>query len=397
MVNDELFMELSAYADGELGAERTRALEEKLRADPALRRELEQFQKMDLSAAMIPVPDVEAKLNAMAGSLRPQEMKSASDSRLNAAAKHAPTVSAERFDAVWKKIAAQTVSPSVTDRDAMIRSAQADGEFDAPTAAPPSAEFEREAKLWRKLDAAAAELSVPEMSDLESREAWHAIAEQTTALTPAQRRAIEKIERATAELAVPTPSAEKYTALWSRIAERLSQTPFALRKEIAVQGTPVVSEERWNAMWKRIATRMDQQERKSAQMPSVKIPPRTSNLCLPAVGEPAPVPAPIELPAKAPVQVDFKAPRKRPWGWLAMASAAAIVILSASLFIPFDGGSGNVAVVPALEIPEALDDRYDVQVQYLQGQKEPVVCFFLKSDDAKENEVKVKDWQWLPD
>lgn len=397
MVNDELFMELSAYADGELGAERTRALEEKLRADPALRRELEQFQKMDLSAPMIPVPNVEAKLNALAGSLRPQEVKTASDSRLNAAAKHAPTVSAERFDAVWKKIAAQTVSPSVTDRDAMIRSAQADGEFDAPTSASPSAEFEREAKLWRKLDAAAADLSVPEMSDLESREAWHAIAEQTTALTPAQRRAIQKIERATAELAVPTPSEEKYTALWSRIAEHLSQTPAALRKEVAVQGAPAVSEERWNAMWKRIATRMEQQERKSAQMPSVKIPPRTSNLCLPAVGEPAPVAPPVEFPAaKAPVQVDFKAPRKRPWGWLAMASAAAIVILSASLFLPHGTDITPPSTV-AMEIPEALDDRYDVQVQYLQGQKEPVVCFFLKSDEAKENEVKVKDWQWLPD
>ena len=403
MVNDELFMELSAYADGELGPERARALEEKLRANPELRRELNQFQKMDLSTAAIPVPNVDAKLNAMAKSLRPQDATLAANEKLNAAARHAPVVSAQRFDSVWKKIAAQTVAPVSADREAMLRSALADGEFDAAqtSSVPQSVEFEREAKLWRKLDAATAALPVPQMSDLEEREVWHNVTEQATVLSATERRAIEKIERATAELIVPTPSAEKFAERWSRIAEQLAQTPATLREELAVSGTPVVSEERWNAMWQRIANRMSQQERHASISTAnlAKIPPRTSNLCLPAVGE-----MPAEAaPAKKPIQVEFKAPQKRTWGWVAKISVAAVVLLTASLFLPKGPVHPPLLPIPiatvasAVEIPEALDERYDVQVQYLPGQKEPVVCFFLKGDDSQENQDKVKDWKWLPD
>jgi len=405
MVNDELFMELSAYADGELGPERARVLEEKLRADPELRRELNQFQKMDLSTAAIPVPNVDAKLNAMAKSLRPQDSAPAVNEKLNAAARHAPVVSAQRFDAVWKKIAEQTVAPVAADRDAMARSAVADDEFDAAktAAVPQSAEFEREAKLWRKLDEATAALPVPQMSDLEGREAWHNVVEQTAALSAADRRAIEKIERATAELNVPVPSDEKFAERWSRIAEQLAQTPVAVREELVVSGTPVVSEERWNAMWTRIASRIEKQERQASisTASAAKIPPRTSNLCLPAVGE---MSAAEAAPEKKTIQVDFKAPQKRGWGWMAKISVAAVVLLTASLFLPTGPVVPHPPKVPvatvasaAIEIPEALDERYDVQVQYLPGQKEPVVCFFLKDGETKENEDKVKDWKWLPD
>jgi hypothetical protein len=111
---------------------------------------------------------------------------------------------------------------------------------------------------------------------------------------------------------------------------------------------------------------------------------------MPAIEMPA-----SEMPVVSKViPVEFTPPaQKRRWGWLAGAGAAAAILLSALLFL----AHGPQDTATAFEIPEALDDRYGVQVQYLKGQKEPVVCFFLKTDDEEKVESKVKDWQWLPD
>lgn len=382
MPHDELYIELSAYADGELGAEPARVLEEKLRAEPALRRELELYQKMDRSAAAIPVPQVEDKLNALAGAITPKsDTQENTAARLLAAAREAPSVSEQRFNAVWQKLAAQTIAPPQADRDAMLRSAWADGEQKTTVAETQS----REAELWRKLDHAAAELHAPQLSELAWREAWHNVALQTVAVNPAERRAVEKIERAAAKLPVPVPGEARFAERWILIAGQLAQSPAALRENRVAGGAPRVSDECWNALWKRIAARMNTPERQAAP---AKRPPATSKVFLRATPERS---------AEKAIHADFTAAQSARhslrWGWMTMAGAAAVVLLAATLFFPRDETERPVA----FEIPEALDERYDVQVQYLQSQREPVVCFFLKSNDEPENTDKVKDWKWLPD
>ncbi len=388
MVNDELAIELSAYADGELSPARARELEARLNAEPALRRELELFGRMDREAAAIPVPQIGERLSSPAKLVSDSKPLNA---KLKSAASEAPAVSPQRFDALWKKISAQTVSPSEADRQSMMRSARFDGE--SSEAALQSSENAKEIAAWRKLDDTAAALAIPQMSDLAAREIWHGVAEQTGALNPAQRRNQAKLESAAAAIKVPEISDARFAACWGRIAEQLAQTPAELREELA-ESAPSISDERWNTMWKAIAARTKIGVQKPAF--ATKIPPRTSNLCMPAV-EMHEMPVKVESKAESNVvPVEFSKPAARPrrWGWIAAAaSAAAAILLGVYVFLH----TGNSESPTAFQIPESLDERYGVQVQYLEGQKEPVVCFFLKSNDEEKIESKVKDWQWLPD
>src|SRR5438067_1501170 len=98
MLNDKLLIELSAYADGELGADRARALEEKLRADPALRREVELFKRFDVTAAAIPVPQVDARLNAIGKMVSKTNAASEDGNAFIETSISAPQVSSQRFD-----------------------------------------------------------------------------------------------------------------------------------------------------------------------------------------------------------------------------------------------------------------------------------------------------------
>ncbi|HYG73538.1 MAG TPA: hypothetical protein VEK08_00795 [Planctomycetota bacterium] len=365
MLHDQIFIELSAYADGELDAVSVRALEQKLAADPRLKAELDAFKRLDQAALKIPVPNVEAKLAGLCRNVAGADLKQASVERIASELKKVPDVSAARFEKIWQKIAAQTVAVPADEREAIKRSAQFDGE------AAGSVAGSREAAIWRKLDDAAAQLPVPQMSELASREAWHTIAQQTVALTPAEKHLNERIDTAAMMLPVPMPNDEAFARRWSSVAEQVTAAPAGVKEGID-RGVPQVSQQRWNAVWKEIAGRTVQAKAAAAPHAPVHDMPAT------AVKEKV-------------TRIDFARPRRKSWNLMAAASMAAMLMAAVLLFV-----SNKEETQVAMEIPEALDERYDVHVKYLEGQSEPVVCFFLK-DEVANAENHLNEFRWLPD
>ena len=191
MLNDQLLMELSAFADGELDAAATPRLQQKLAARSDLQRELALLKRLDSAAAKLPVPSIPKKLSGLCTSITAPNLNEKTVERIAQTLSAVPTIPAERFDRVWCAVAAQTIKPSAEYLDALQRSAQHDGEAALVTTAQP-----RETEFWRTLDQAAAALPVPQLSDLPSREAWHAIAQQTVAVSNAEKRLNDRIERA---------------------------------------------------------------------------------------------------------------------------------------------------------------------------------------------------------
>jgi len=340
-----LLIQLSAYADGELNAGERRAVEQQLAQHPELARELELHKRLDRAAADLPEPRA-----AWAGWVSPAAAEAAPELKCleASAAIPAPTVSPEKFDRVWRKIAAQTVAPPEEDRRAMRLSAIHDGEEnDQPEAQ--GADAEKLRRIWARLDAAAAALPVPELKELAAEELFAEIAQRTVAVSAADQRAWTRLDQAAAEM-TPEVAAETWDKVWAAIARRTL---------IAV---PAVSEERWQGVWQGIQNRIEK-------------------------SKPA---ARAQAEAGKAVAVDFQRPHRHPWRWIIAAGVAAalalVVMLPRSDPLPDEG--------VAMEIPEPLDDRYQVSVKYVEGQKQPVLCFFLK--DEPKAEPKPANWRWLP-
>jgi hypothetical protein len=367
MADDRLLIKISALADGELAADVTRELEASLASDRALQREIDIYRKLDAAAANIPVPQIAKKLDsAVMRAAVSQDKDRLAEAALEMAA---PKISNERFGQVWKKIAAQTVEPPAAEIDAMRLSALYDGELssearDHAQQRSHSQEHKHNSRVWAKLDEGIRGLSVPQLDELTSREAWHTIAEQTINVSAGDRRDFEKF--AAAAIALPVPAVDaKLDRLWESIAERVYAPGAAAL--VQNEAVPAVSGEKWNSVWQQI------QSKTRAEKPVVVA-------AAAAAAKPANV-----------TQMNFKARgfRKR---WAFAFSAAALLAVSALLFV----FSQQEEQPTAMQVPEALDERYNVQVKYLEGQSEPVVCFFLKDDD-RIDENNLQSFQWLPD
>ena len=352
MADDNLLILISAYADGELDGASAAALEGELTRNPELARALAACKKLDAAAQNIPVPQIDAKLSARWKAVREtaEPASSAAIRKIEAAAIPVPQVPPARFAAAWKNISERTVAPSASDREGIQQSAQHDGEA-GPVALVAGA---LDAKQWTALDRAAAELRVPEMDPIKTTAVWHAIAAATVSPTPADRAAWAQLDAAAANISVPQVGAKKFAQAWSSVDARTHSDA----------GVPAVSDDRWNNVWRSI------QARTTAKA------------------------APAAAPAAPPniVRADFK-PRRSMWKWVTTAGIAAALIVGA-LLLPTTRKGDDPAAAMVLEIPEVLDDRYHVQVKYLEGQSQPVVCFFL---NEPQEDSELPNWHWLPD
>lgn len=275
-------------------------------------------------------------------------------------------------------------------------SAYADGELDAArttalaarTLAEP--ELRRTLASYRILDEAAARLPVPSMSEVASRTAWGAVAEMTTRITAADRRAWARLEQAAAALPVPAVSDVAADKVWRSVAERTTGVSAADRRAFArldaataalpvpqlsgaalaraqenvrlrttQSGVPAVSTQQWDRVWQGIR----EKTRRAAEEPD-------------------------RAPHSAITRVNFAGTRRR---WFMVASLAAAVVFAVLVF--FLRAPGDQ--IAMLDVPEALDERYQVQVKYVEGESSPVVCFFLKEDTAADKTSE--KWRWLPE
>ncbi|MCY3021101.1 MAG: hypothetical protein NTW87_18970 [Planctomycetota bacterium] len=258
-------------------------------------------------------------------------------------------------------------------------SACADGELDADKARSleqrlaHQPELRRMPALYRKLDEEAARLPVPLVSVAAARRAWRSVAERTTEVSPADRRAFARLDQAAAALPVPTVSDLIYEQVWEAVVERVGRgsSQEAGRTQSAILGSPVpaVSEERWQAVWQGILHKTHAAQREPRALSSSRAEARSQ-----------------EPGAKS------QSRAHRRWRWLAAASLAAAALFAALVFVPQRQEEQPVA----MEVPQALDSRYHVQVEYLPGQQAPVVCFLLKDDTGRKDDTQ-QNWRWLPD
>jgi hypothetical protein len=141
------------------------------------------------------------------------------------------------------------------------------------------------------------------------------------------------------------------------IRERTQQSRQA-EQTLSGQTAPSISAERWSKVWDGIQARV---QPKNAQ------------------------PQPVSSSSAG--NSGKIVPMSR-WRWVLSAAAAAALIAFAALLqfgTPWHD-TGGVAV--GTKTPEALDERYESSIEYVDGQK--VVCFYLKPQADS-------DSPWLPD
>lgn len=238
-------------------------------------------------------------------------------------------------------------------------SAYADGEVDAVRAQAAAGRLAEDAALRRavtcyaRLDKAAAQLPAPELSGTASVQVWRTVAQRTTEVTAADRRAWARLEQAAAALPAPAVGAEAWERVWAEVRPEAASLNAAVREA----EVPAVSAERWDKVWGGIRARTVDGADLKPQVSSLK--PRVVSLR---------------------------------WRWLAVASLAAAVLFGLLVYMPHSGEGPQAA----LEVPEVLDQSYRVQVKYVEGQASPVVCFYLK-DDTGLGDRKPENWRWLPE
>jgi hypothetical protein len=359
MADDKLLILISAYADGELDAASAAALESELTQHPHLAEALAACKALDHAAQTIPVPNIEQKLSVRWSIIRERTVMIAHPHtrRIEAAAAEipAPQIPAARFDRAWQQISSRTVTPTPADIEGIQRSALHDGE----TAAKPRETNAVDAQQWEKLDRATAGMRVPQIPETASVALWQSIAAATVAQSASDRAAWSKLEAAAAHIPVPQIDAKKFEQAWTGVDARTHHD--------ASGSVPAVNDERWNSVWRGIQARtMQKPQIPSQQKPSATV-----------------------------VRADFK-PRHGIWKWAATAAIAAVMIFSVLLLPAKKSDDGQISA-SMLEVPEVLDDRYNVQVKYLEGDSHPWVCIFL-NDAGDETEVtELSNWHWLPD
>lgn len=252
--------------------------------------------------------------------------------------------------------------PGADDKLLSELSAYADGELDAAGAQALEARLndpalQRQIALYKKLDQAVAALPVPEIPAAKAAAAWQQIAPYTVQLSAGERAVFARLDAATRELPVPQLSAAAFEQLWPRIAVRTVSS----EKGHAAAPAPAVSQERWDKTWAEI-------EKKIESHPKMR-----------SVSE-------RQTAQPAALTVDFRAQSRRRWGWVA-ASVAAMVTLALLIGNAMQPEETEVA----MEMPSVLDERYQLQVEYVAGQEQPVITF-LRTPDQHES-----GWHWLPD
>jgi len=262
------------------------------------------------------------------------------------------------------------------DTPAISLSAFADGELDAVQARDLSGRLAAEpvlsrvVALYKALDDAASRLPVPEVARAAAARAWRAVAQRTTEVSATDHHAFTRLEKAAAALPVPAVSNAAFRRTWDSIARRLqlgataSRRPApSLQAALVEAQPPQPSARQWDEVWRGVALKTE----------------------LGATGRPV---------LKG---VDFSRRRSLPWRWLAAASLAAAVLLGLLAYVPRQSAEQAALGMPdSPEVPEVLDDRYQVQIKYMEGQRSPVVCFLLKDDTGLGGE-KGQNWRWLPE
>jgi anti-sigma factor RsiW len=304
-------------------------------------------------------------------------------------------------------------------------SAHADGELDAASAAALAAELSRNPQLARELaicnalDAAAraipvpvmdeklagrwavvreridlaadpvvrrletaAEIPVPHVSEARFDAVWKNIQARTVELSARDLAEWAKLDAAAARIPVPQLDANAFEFTWSGVDARTQEAPAG--------SVPPVNDQRWENVWRGI------QSRTTAKAAPPALPAQGGGPLHDAVRPEFSVVQTSEV-QRTVVRVDF-APRRRKWmRWAATAGLAAALLFSV---LKWPGSHTiempplNAVALAAVEVPEVLDERYHVQVKYLEGQPQPVLCFFLNdhSDDSEDG-----NWHWLPD
>ena len=376
MLKDDLLIQLSAYCDGELDATSGARIEIALASQPELQAELKAFQTLHEAVAMLPLPQVDTKLAALWEN-NAARITSRHHPSLNggAVAIRAPQISSKRFEHAWTKISSRTVVPSMDDAARMQRSAFHDGEMWVPPIQGDAALSENQENAdraaWAALDRAATYIPIPVLPELCYRETWHEIAVRTLNVKAADRQAFERLDAAISELPVPEMSAAA--------SERV-RTALAVRTQITLEtAAPAIGPERWGKVWSGIATKtsLPLSSRQAAHAQTLDSSSKISPL--PLRHEPI-----RSLPGGV---------RPGRIGWRVMAAAA----LAACVILAFVFSQPRGTVEPelaAIDMPQALDERYQVQVRYPEGNADPVVCVFLKDATAAQ---EPDTWRWLPD
>ena len=298
-------------------------------------------------------------------------------------------------------------------------SAYADGELDAAHAGAPAeransdAAARRTIAFYRQLDEAAARLPVPAVDDAGARKAWETVAQRTTQVSSAERRACARIEQAAATLPVPQLSEAAAASAWRNVAQRTTEVSAAdqrvfarLDQAAAALPVPVPGADAFERAWAGIAGRVVSPPHGATDMPvrleAPAVPAQQWDKVWQGIVaktrlRAAPAREQTVAQAESPrvVRGDFRRHAALRWRWLAAASAAAAILLGLLVYVPQSGQSTAALDSGIVEVPEVLDDRYQVVVEYPEGQKTPVVCFFLK-DDAGQKENAGQDFQWLP-
>lgn len=222
-------------------------------------------------------------------------------------------------------------------------SAWCDGELDGSA----RAELEREIAAhpewlpelarYRRLDAAAAAIAIPEPG---AEKFTRLFAAATPAEMETWLRDHPFPEAAAIELRrVPAVDSGRFSKIWTAIAARMAApaAPNALEAQSA-QGVPEVDSEKWNRVWKGIQSNV-----------AARTPAQTQS-----------------APASNVVR-----PRASAWRWVAATGLAAVVAIGVMIhFYPFRSADET-------ELPSGSNDRYEVSIEYDRG--ESVVCYYLKN------------------
>jgi hypothetical protein len=352
---------LSAYADGELDSAAAQALEARLAAEPALQQQLAAYLRLDLAAKAESVPNIFEKRNAQPFRTTLELVDGVTTSaelQLEAAARAMPipTVTDEKFGAAWKAIARHN-----RNYDAVTKvMALDDGELHEPLDVP--AEMNDVRRAWQILDKAVSRMATPAMSDAQTREAWDVIAIETVSVPEQSGATIDLIEEAARNIVAPTISAARFDGVWKNITAATAVKPASVDVH-AADPVPQVTEQKWDSVWSEI-------KRKTSAEKSV-------------------------------IHADFspaaRASEKHGWSWgvaaaLAVSAAAVAFVLSMGPVVPT---VESVAIAP-VRIPDIEDDRYELELHYLDNQAQPVVCLFLK-DEAVASAKPDAGFKWMPE
>lgn len=201
--------------------------------------------------------------------------------------------------------------------------------------------------------------------------------------------AFRRLDAAAAALPVPELDRETGAALWSEVSFRTLENAGGAQprqapdwNELAggLPPAPRVGEERWNKVWQGIRGGMQAPAHGSEAEPERALP----------LGDLSPVDMPaVNDRASARARVEPLPRRRASMFWLASAAMAAAVLFGVTAFVmrqhQVKPGDKPVAAMDLTKGAQVLDDRYFLLTKHVPGVEGPVVCFVLKDEPGSVN------------